>query len=146
MPCKNKRTPPPRIAAALARRAGQDAEAGQIAEAVCAALSEIDAALSPILGSRGVAALYTRSLYLTAVGLPWMAHLAEGSRDDMDLPALKSVFAQQSGADAAAGGNALLQAFHRLLASLIGDSLTERLLRPVWADPSSGAPAQDTSP
>ena len=52
--------------------------------------------------------------------------------------------------DAAAAVNALLQAFHELLASLIGLSLTERLLRTVWAPslalPSSGLPAQDPTP
>ena len=39
-----------------------------------------------------------------------------------------------------------LQTFHELLATLVGPSLTERLLRSVWADSSSGPPAQDTSP
>ena len=44
------------------------------------------------------------------------------------------------------GGGALLQTFYELLASLVGPSLTERLLRSVWAHSSSGPPAQDTSP
>jgi hypothetical protein len=107
---------------------------------------EIDAGLAPIIGPRGVAALYKRSLYLTGGAHPWLAGLHEGTPTTMDLAALKSVIAQQSSADAAVGGNALLQTFHQLLASLVGPSLTERLLRPVWADSSTAAPAQDTKP
>ena len=45
-------------------------------------------------------------------------------------------------ADAVAAATALLRAFHDLLASLIGQPLTERLLDPVWAPPGP-PPAQD---
>lgn len=58
---------------------------------------------------------------------------------------MKSEFAQQSSADAASAGSVLLQTFYDLLASLVGLSLTERLLRSVWANSSRGPPAQDTS-
>ena len=52
---------------------------------------------------------------------------------------------QQAAAEAAAGGTALFQSFHELLASLVGASLTDRLLRSVWAHSSGASPAQDTS-
>jgi hypothetical protein len=135
-----------RLAAPLAHRVGKDADAARIAEAIVSTWQEIDAALSPIIGQRGVAALYKRSLYLTGAAHPWLAATHGSVQPTMDLAALKSVFVQQTSADAAAAGNALLQKFHELLASLVGSSLTERLLRSVWANPSSGPPAQDTSP
>jgi hypothetical protein len=135
-----------RIAAPLANRLGRDANAAQIADAMVATWQEIDAALTPIIGSRGVAALYKRSLYLTGAAHPWLAVLHGGSQAEIDLAALKSVVAQQGSADAALGGNALLQTFYQLLGSLVGPSLTERLLRSVWADSLSGPPAQDTKP
>jgi len=135
-----------RIAAPLAHRVGEDADAAQIAEAVVATWQEVDAALTPIIGQRGVAALYKRSLYLTGAAQPWLAGTHKGVPTAMDLAALKSVLAQQSSANAAAGGGALLQTFYELLTSLVGPSLTERLLRPVWANSLSGRPAQDTTP
>lgn len=135
-----------RIAAPLANRVAQDANAAQIADAMAATWQEIDAALAPIIGSKGVAALYKRSLYLTAAAHPWLAGTRDSAHAAIDPAALKSVVAQQSSADAALGGNALLQTFHQLLGSLVGPSLTERLLRSVWADSSSGPPAQDTTP
>src|SRR5688500_13367018 len=106
----------------------------------------IDAALSPIVGQRGVAMLYKRSLSLVSPAHPWLLGLHEGNQTTMDLAALESVFVQQSSQHAAAAGGAFLQAFHELLSSLIGPSLTARLLRPVWAPFSSRPPAQDTSP
>jgi hypothetical protein len=39
----------------------------------------------------------------------------------------------------AAGGFALLATFTELLATLIGESLTERLLDPVWTPPKPAA-------
>ncbi|HEV7912449.1 MAG TPA: hypothetical protein VGP22_01680 [Albitalea sp.] len=105
----------------------------------------VDAALAPILGTRGVAALYQRSVFLTSASHPWLASLQDGVDGRIDLAALKAAFTQQSSADARAGGNALMQAFHRLLTSLVGASLTERLLHSVWSDPSLPS-SQDTSP
>lgn len=133
--------------APLARRGGPDATAAQIAQAMAEIWREISVVLSPIIGSRGVAALYGRSLYLTAAAHPWLAALSERQQAEMDLAALEALAARQSSADATAGGTALLQAFHQLLASLIGPALTARLLRSVWADSSSGPPpAQDKQP
>jgi len=134
------------IGVALAHRIGDDASAEQIAEAVVSTWQGIEAALSPVIGKRGVAALYERSLYLSGLSHPWLAATREGVQTTVDLPALKSALSQQSSANAAAAGGTLLQTVYELLASLIGPSLTERLLHPVWARLSSGLPAQDTTP
>jgi hypothetical protein len=123
-------------AAVRNRPATHDASAAQIADATIATWYEIDAALTPIIGSKAVVALHKRSLYLTGTTHPWLAGTHEEA-DALDLAALKTVIARQSGAEAALGSRALLQAFNQLLASLIGPSLTERLLRSARADASS---------
>src|SRR5688500_8873461 len=82
-----------RLIAPLAQRIGEDASAAQIAEAVIATFSEIDAVLSPIIGTRGVAALYRRSLHLTAATHPWMTVPPEGLPPEMDLAGLQSMIA-----------------------------------------------------
>ena len=46
--------------------------------------------------------------------------------------------------NAAAAGGALLQTFHKLLTTLVGSSLTERLLRSVWTNHFDAPSAQDT--
>jgi hypothetical protein len=135
-----------RIEVPLAQRVGTGATAAQIAEALTAIWQDIDSALAPIIGSKGVVALYKRSLHLTAESYPWLAGTHEDSGPSFETTALRRIVVQQSSADAALGGNALLQTFHQLLGTLIGLSLTERLLSPVWSDSSSGPPAQDTKP
>jgi len=130
----------------LAIRIDADAGAAQIAAAVLAIWEEIDDALTPIVGPLGVVALYRRTVHLVAAQYPWLAGRDEGVLTDTDPAVLKSVLAQRSSAEAAAGGSAFLDTFHELLASLIGPSLTARLLRSVWEPPSSGAATQDTSP
>ncbi len=129
----------------LASRVDADADPEQIATAVFAIWIEIDDALTPIVGPQGLVALYRRTVHLAAAQYPWLAGRDEGVLTDTDPAVLKSVLAQRSSAEAAAGGSAFLHIFHELLASLIGPSLTARLLRSVWESPSSGRTAQDTS-
>lgn len=133
-------------AAPLAHRVGAGADAAQLAAAVFAIWAELDDALTPILGPRGVAALYQRSLHLAAQAHPWLAAPNEDDPPAVGPAALQSALSRQSSGAAAAGGSAFLQTFHELLASLVGHSLTVRLLRSVWAAPSSSPPALDTMP
>jgi len=56
----------------------------------------------------------------------------EAVESSMDPAALKSMLAQRSSDEAAAGGSAFFQTFHDLLASLVGPSLTERFRRPTF--------------
>ena len=129
----------------LAGHVAKRADAAEVADALVATWRDIHTALAPIIGSKGVAVLYHRSLHLASSDHPWLAVLRESDPTAIDLVALKSVATQQTGALAAGGANALLQTFYQLLGSLIGPSLTERLLRSVWADSPGGAPLQDTT-
>lgn len=133
------------MAAPLACRVEDGADAAHIADAIFTIWGEIDDALTPIIGPQGVVALFRRCLHLTAVAHPWVTAPHEGTPSSMDPTALKTAFARQSSAVAAAGGNAFLHTFHGLLASLVGSSLTERLLRCVWTNSSGGPTAKDIS-
>jgi hypothetical protein len=121
------------IASYLAHHAGATADARQVGESVSARCREIEDALTPIVGRRGVAALLNRSVQVAGQTHAWLNGLEPGLPVAIDLQALAALFARQSPAEAAAGGGLLLHTFHALLASLIGASLTERLLRSVWA-------------
>jgi hypothetical protein len=132
-------------AAALVSSAGT-AEAGGIADAIIGTWREIALALGPVIGRGGVAALYRRSLYVAAREHPWLRKAYEGTESTMDLAALRLVLLPQGGAAAAAAGGTVLQAFHDLVFSLIGESLAEQLLRNVWALPATGGRAASTTP
>ena len=109
-------------------------------------VQDLATVLTPILGNRGVAALYQRSLHVTRARHPWVAGPVEVAQPIIDLVALRAQFAHQERDEAATAATALLQAFHHLLASLIGYPLAERLLDPVWAHSLRRPTAQDTTP
>jgi hypothetical protein len=142
MPLKSRESRP--WPAPLADRVADGADAEQVADAIVAVWQEIDQALHPIIGHRGVAALYNRSLNVTAATYPWLAIDQPAVSAAVDPSGLRAALVQQAAAEAAAGGSALFRSFHELLASLVGPSLTQRLLRSVWAHPSGTSPVQDT--
>jgi hypothetical protein len=132
------------IAAFLTGTGSDGASSRQVAEAVASAFRGIDQALTPIVGKSGVAALYKRTVHLAGRTHSWLAATKEGVPTAMDVAALTAALEERSAADAAAAGTLLLQTFHEVLATLVGPSLTERLLRPVWATFLSGPSAKDT--
>jgi len=136
-----------RFTAALAQRVPEDANSRQIADAIGAMWADIEGALQPVLGRRGVAALFKRTLHLTATRHPWLAALKAGDADSaVDLVELTELFAQQSPAAVAEAGCTLFTLFRDLLTTLIGDRLSERLLQAAWSTSSRAAPAQDPTP
>lgn len=134
------------IVASLAQRVGPDADSAGIAQAIISTLQDMDTALTPIIGQQGVAALFRRSLHL------YVGHQAclVGSGDRVlacQAPAaLKSLLIEQSEADALFFGEVLLMTYYELLTTLIGPSLTARLLRDVWKPSLSDTSAQENSP
>ncbi|HZT55906.1 MAG TPA: hypothetical protein VFA35_06750 [Burkholderiaceae bacterium] len=133
------------ISAFLEGKVAAGASSQDIAESVAAAFDALDRALTPIVGQRGVAALYERSVHLARKAHPWLPVPQGSVPSAIDLRALVLGLAQRTAADAGTGGAALLQTFHDLLTHLIGASLTERLLRSVWANFLSGPSAGDTT-
>lgn len=133
-----------RIAVRLGDLAGNGADVAEIIDNIVSTWQRIDAALSPIIGQTGVAALYKRSAYLSTESHPWLRGTHEGVRTVVDLAALKAALAQQSSADAAAAGGAVLEVFYELLAGLVGPALTEQLLHSVWSNSFSVPPPRRT--
>ncbi|MHC8341994.1 hypothetical protein [Pseudomonas sp. RT6P73] len=134
------------IVASLAHRVGPNADIARIAQAIISTLRDMDVALTPIIGPQGVAALYRRSLHLCASTHPRLAGIYDKVPPGMDLTALKSVIVEQNDTDALFFGEVLLTTFYELLTTLIGPSLTERLLRGMWEPSLSDTPSQENSP
>jgi hypothetical protein len=108
-------------------------------------LEDIRTVLSPVVGSRGVAALLQRSLQVAShqfASIP----TPSGGEDGVDLHALQAAIASQDPAAARAAVEGVFNAFYDLLTSLIGVPLTERLFDSVWASPPSGNAAQEPKP
>jgi hypothetical protein len=134
------------LSEAWVKSVGQHIDAEPVADAMVSAWQSIDRALRPIIGTGGVAALYQRSLDLSVPNHPWLAGTYEGLEKALDAAPLQAALAQQSCADGIATGGALLQMFCRLLAGLVGPSLTEQLLLPVTHGFSRGEHPEHNAP
>jgi hypothetical protein len=131
----------------LTRRIGDiaDADTEKVADAIVVVWLEINQALHPIIGYRGVAALFNRSIKIAIREFPWLGDGHQGVLASVDAPALKASLLRQAPDTALAGGVVLFVTFHELLASLVGPSLTDQLLCAVWTQPSGVPPEQETS-
>jgi hypothetical protein len=108
-------------------RAGPDAGAERVAARMASVLREAEVLLVPIMGMRGVDALFKRSVHLASASHAWLA-----GADSAD--SLIALLAARTGDDASAGAAAYLHEFENLLFTLIGQALTGRLLPAGWAD------------
>lgn len=136
---------PQRIAAILADRIRNDVGAEGVARCVVSLCMDISAALTPIVGPRGVAVLYKRSLFLTSRAHPALSGMHEDVQSTMNLSPLAAALACLSEAEANAVGAALLESFYELLGTLVGISLTERLFSALWGNPLNDQPALETT-
>jgi len=109
--------------------AAAGADAGQVAAEAVAAWDAIHRALAPVVGPRGAAALHRRSLHVARASFPWLAAPCDALAEPGDFDALRRALASQPAVQAAAAHDCMLHTFLDLLASLIGESLTTRLLQ-----------------
>lgn len=119
----------------LAHYAGDTPDAEAIAQATLSTWREVAVRLSPVIGVRGVDVLLDRSLYLTSRVFPWLAITGEQVESASVLAILRTRLAGSKTNTAKEASYVLLTTFVELLITLIGKSLTERLLSSVWAPP-----------
>ena len=120
------------IRRALAHSAGGDPDASAVAEATLSIWHQVAALLAPVVGARGVEILFSRSLHLTSAAFPWLATAGDQGDNAALLASIKTRLAGRGTDVAVEASYTLLVTVTELLATLIGESLTERLLGPVW--------------
>ena len=126
-------------------RSSDGANSARLADTAVSQWQAIDSALAPIIGTLGVAALYHRSLFLSQKTHAWLDQERSPDVPDMDLPALRALLTSRDVAEVSEASATLLRTFMELLASLVGASLAERLLGPLWTQSAADSAAQDTS-
>ncbi len=89
--------------------------------------------LDPLIGGQAVHALYNRSLHLAAADLERSPILSERSYD-LAIADLQRQLRERKPDAGRAAGIALLGAFTSLLASLVGEPITRRVMHSAWDD------------
>ena len=135
------------IRSALALRAGGASSASDVAEATRGTWGDMSVRLASLIGVRGVDVLCGRALHLTGADFPWLGISAERGDSAAALAGFSARIETCEPALALEASSALLGKFTDLLATLIGDSLTERVLAPVIASaPAQKAPERESAP
>ena len=129
---------------ALGGDAFSDNDAAARAAATVRALRLLFTELEPLVGTQAVRALYLRSLHLTRARFGWAA-ADQAEPLGEALSGLQRNLAVRVPAEAQDAGTALLNALADLLISLIGDPLTQRLLRSAWGSPSADESSEEKS-
>jgi len=130
------------LGAVFRERTAACADGAQVGQGLTMLWCDVDLALKRVIGSAGVIALYRRSLHLARLEHDW---LGADVRSDAEHPftrALERQFADRTADAARAAGGELFDQFDRLLVSLIGESLSQRLLQAILPPDSTVPPAQ----
>ena len=126
---------------------GPDAASTKSAAAAVSTWARAAAELAKLIGEGGVSALYARALHLTRETFPWVGRV-EGppTRSDPHFADLKASLERRDPGEAIDASITFLTALTELLATLIGDGLSARILSAAWAAGDSGTNTQETQP
>jgi len=133
------------IRTTLTRRAGGARDASTVGEATLGTWQQVAARLEPIIGARGVDVLFRRAMHQTSTAFPWLALSGDNENSAALLASLKARLAGRETDASAEASIALLVNFTELLATLIGESLADSLLGPVWAPWSPRSEQEETT-
>lgn len=131
------------IQRALTREAGTDADTKTLAAATLRVYDALAGQLAPLIGDGGVRALTARSLHLVQRDFPWLAEAQEPDPSKGPLAQLGFYMERQEPAVAAEAATAALAALGGLLETLIGATLTMRVLRAAWPSAFPGETRQE---
>jgi hypothetical protein len=120
--------PTDHVAAFEPKPAGAE-KARRLADVAVLTWRRHDAALSPIIGKLGFAAIYRHCVTQQAPQDPWLADAHAGASGTDDFAALHVALGNCRGRQAAFAQGALMKSFHELLILLIGKPLLRRALR-----------------
>ncbi len=130
-----------RLLACELRPDDPDDSAGRAAFRVCEKLRPV---LSTLAGSAGYRSLLARSLVLARARAPWLAEVTVAADSSLLFP--EDAQARLEPGEFARGGSVLVGELLALLAALIGETLTLRLVRNAWSDIDAHRPKISTDP
>ena len=120
------------IQRALTREAGTNADATARAAAALRMYDTLAGQLGLLIGDGGVRALTARSLHLVQREFAWLADAQAPGPSEDPFAQVGSQLERQEPAVATQAAAAVLATLAGLLATLIGETLTMRVLRAAW--------------
>jgi hypothetical protein len=115
----------------------------KVADAAILLWEQMAAQLILIVGDEGFDSLYGRSLSLSRSTFPWLAGSSSLPPDGQRFAELKMSLEDQTPEQAIEANHLLLTTFTDVLASLIGEQLTTRILRLAWSTDISNSTGKE---
>ncbi|MDQ3187124.1 MAG: hypothetical protein M3Q16_11860 [Pseudomonadota bacterium] len=106
----------------------------KVADAAINLWEQMATQIVSIVGEDGFNSLYARSIFLSQSTFPWLAASPLAPQTDQRFAELKMNFEGQTPAQASEANTLLLITFTDVLASLIGEQLTTRILHLAWSN------------
>ena len=107
-------------------------EPSERAAAAACVYERLSLCLTPLVGARGVRALFTRSVALTTGEFPFLAGV--DAEQSVAVDTLRAALQGQEAEAILHGATALFGAFLWLLATYVGEQLTAQVLRSAWPE------------
>ena len=97
-----------------------------------------------IIGEGGFSSLYVRSVFLSQARFPWLIDTALPEKANQPLAELRTKFAGRTFEEISAANILLLRTFSDILVTLIGEELTNIILRSAWGNSASENPVKES--
>jgi hypothetical protein len=104
----------------------------KVADAVIGLWEQVATQIISIVGEGGFDSLYARSIFLTRSTFPWLVATSGSPQTDHRFTNLKTSLEGQTPALIREANSLLLITFTDILASLVGEPLTARILDSAW--------------
>lgn len=115
----------------------------KVADAAINLWEQMAAQIISIVGEDGFNSLYARSVFLAQPTFPWLTASALAQQNDQRFAELKKGLEGQTPSQAREANSLLLLTFTGILAALIGEPLTTRILWSAWGDDASTSTSKE---
>lgn len=115
----------------------------KVADAAITLWAQMATQIISIVGEDGFNSLYARSVFLAQPTFPWLTPSALSQPNDQRFAELKKALEGQTPSQAREANSLLLRTFTGILAALIGEPLTTRILCAAWGDDASTSTSKE---
>jgi hypothetical protein len=127
----------------LASQSGEELGSEAIADRALWSWQQVALHLVPLIGDVGFQSLYARTVHLTLPYFDGLTPVKQSESFDILFQKLKEDLESLVPGEAVRASNILLATFTELLSTLIGESLTSRILRSAWTKEPGDENAQE---
>lgn len=115
----------------------------KVADAAIDLWEQMATQIISIVGEDGFNSLYARSVFLAQPTFPWLTTNSPSQQTDQGFAELKNRLEGQTPSQAREANSLLLLTFTGILAALIGEPLTTRILCSAWGDDVSTSTSKE---